>query len=366
MSPSLEERLLRRIAAEGPLTVADFMAAALLDPREGYYTRQAPLGDEAGRGGDFVTAPELTQVFGELLGLWCLEAWQRIGAPKTFRLVELGPGRGSLMSDLLRSLALIPECLAAASIHLVEVSPRLAAIQRRTLSGRAASWHGSLAELPEGPTILVANEFFDALPVRQFERGPEAWHERLVVRGPEGLAFALSGPVPPALLPEEAAEGAVLETSPAAIALAGALGRRLAGEGGAALLIDYGYDARPWKGSLQAVAGHRKLPVLQAPGRVDLSAQVDFAALAQAAQAAGAAAHGPVSQASLLLALGLEARRTALAAGKPPEVAARIEGACQRLIAPEGMGERFLALSLQGPGLPGPPGFPEEARPGSP
>ncbi len=362
MSTGLEERLIRRIAAEGPLTVADFMAAALLDPREGYYTRQAPLGDEAGRGGDFVTAPELSQVFGELLGLWCLEAWQRLGEPAAFRLVELGPGRGSLMSDLLRSLALVPACRAAASLHLVEVSPRLRAIQRETLAGAAVAWHDSLAEVPEGPLLLVANEFFDALPIRQFERGPEAWHERLVVRGPKGLAFALSGPLPASLLPADAPPGAILELAPAARIQAGELGRRLAVEGGAALLIDYGYDARPWQGSLQAVAGHRKVAVLERPGLVDLSVQVDFATLAEAAEAEGAEAYGPVSQATLLQALGLEERVRALTAGKPPAQAARVTAACRRLVAPEAMGERFLALALQGPGLPGPAGFPLQPR----
>lgn len=359
MTASLEQRLLRRIAAEGPLTIADFMAAALLDPQDGYYTRAAPLGDEAGRGGDFVTAPEVSQVFGELLGLWCLEAWQRLGSPKQFRLIELGPGRGTLMSDLLRSLALMPDCLAAASIHLVEVSPRLRAIQKQTLSAQKVAWHESLDDLPAGPAIVLANEFFDALPLRQFERSPQGWHERLVVRGKEGLAFALSGPLPDVLLPKTAEVGAVYEMSPAATTIAAALARHLVQEGGVSLLIDYGYQCWPGMGSLQAVSGHRKVPLLDDPGKVDLSAQVDFAALASAAQGNGAAVHGAVMQGEFLRALGLEERKKALAEGQPPKVAARIEAACARLVEPDAMGEGFLVLALQSPDLASPPGFPD-------
>ncbi len=362
MSSPLEARLLRRIAAEGPLTIADFMAAALLDPRDGYYTRAAPLGDEAGRGGDFVTAPELSQVFGELLGLWVLEAWQRMGSPLAFCLIELGPGRGSLMSDLLRSLALIPACRTAASIHLVEVSPRLRAMQQATLAQETVHWHDSLTDLPTGPALVVANEFFDALPIRQFERSPEGWHERLVVRGEMGLAFALSGVMPAGFLPDDAQPGAVLEISTAGTTIAGDLGRHLRREGGAALFIDYGYDRRPWRGSLQAVAGHRRVPVLSEPGTVDLSAQVDFAALAEAAQASDVLAFGPVAQGAFLRALGLDARKETLLAGLYPATARQIEHACKRLAAPEAMGERFLALSIQSPDLAGPAGFPVEPR----
>ncbi|GAB5467837.1 MAG: SAM-dependent methyltransferase [Rhodospirillales bacterium] len=358
----LQARLLRRIAAEGPLTVAQFMVAALLDPQDGYYTRAAPLGDEAGAGGDFVTAPEVSQVFGELLGLWCLEAWQRLGEPTNFKLIELGPGRGTLMVDLLRSLALLPACRVAAQVHLVEASPRLTAIQRQTLVGQEIAWHRSLAEVPPGPCLLIANELFDALPLRQFEKSPEGWRERLVARdGREGLTFALSGALPARLLPPaatQAPEGAVLEISPAATALAQELGTRLADHPACALILDYGYRQRPWKGSLQAVAGHRRVAPLQSPGRVDLSAQVDFAALAAAAQAAGAESHGPVSQRQLLLALGLAERAASLQQGLSVEAAARVEAACRRLVDPEAMGESFLALALQSPGLETPAGFP--------
>jgi len=356
----LHARLIRRIAAEGPLTVADFMAAALLDPRDGYYTRATPLGDESGRGGDFVTAPELTQVFGELLGLWCLEAWQRLGAPPHFKLVELGPGRGSLMSDVLRSLALIPGCRAAAEIHLVEVSPRLRAMQRDRLRGAKVTWHRGIATLPAGFAVILANEFLDALPIRQFEKTPQGWRERLVVRdGAGGLTFALSGTLPSGLLDApDAATGAILEHCSAATAVAEALAERFRGSPGAALFIDYGYATRPWKGSLQAVAGHRKVPALSDPGCADLSALVDFFALGQAAERAGARVHGPVTQAALLQALGIEERSAGLQHGKSPEVARAIAAACRRLIAPGGMGESFLAISLEAPGLESPAGFP--------
>ncbi len=361
MTP-LEHRLLRRIAAEGPLTIADFMAAALLDPRDGYYTRAAPLGDEAGRGGDFVTAPELTQIFGELLGLWCLEAWQRLGSPEAFNLIELGPGRGTLMSDVLRSLDLIPECRRAAALHLLEVSPRLQAIQQETLRHEEITWHSTIDRLPSGPCLILANEFFDALPLRQFERSPEGWRERLVVRGQEGLGFALSGVLPTGLLPDQAEDGAVYESSTAAQIIAEDLARHLVREGGAALFIDYGYDARPWKGSLQAVERHRRVSVLECPGQVDLSSQVDFAALASAAQKGGAEVFGPVSQATLLTTLGLEERKTSLIGESSPEQALALERACRRLIDPGAMGEAFLALALQSPGLEGPAGFLVEPR----
>jgi len=359
MTP-LEGRLLRRIAAEGPLSVADFMAAALLDPQHGYYTTAAPLGDESGSRGDFVTAPELSQVFGELLGLWCLEAWQRLGAPGRFLLAELGPGRGSLMSDVWRSLALLPACRAAAEIHLVEASPRLTAVQRQALAGLPVTWHQSLSALPEGPLVLLANEFFDALPIRQYEMSPEGWRERLVVRGPTGgLAFALGGVVPAGLLPPGAAAaplGGVLEISPAGRAIAAELGRRLTEGPGTALFVDYGYAEAPLRGSLQAMAGHRLAPPLEAAGAADLSALVDFAALAAAA--APAAAFGPVSQRALLLALGFEARLSVLRRDRPDAQAARIEAAARRLIDPEAMGTLFLALALQAPNLSPPPGFP--------
>ncbi|MEO1191134.1 MAG: SAM-dependent methyltransferase [Pseudomonadota bacterium] len=356
----LQERFIRRIAAQGPLTIADFMVAALLDPDDGYYTRATPLGDEAGRGGDFVTAPEISQVFGELLGLWCLEAWQRLGQPAPFHLIELGPGRGTLMADVLRTLALLPDCRAAAEVHLVEASPRLAAIQAETLSGVAVTWHKTLDQVLSGPSILLANELFDALPIRQFERSPEGWRERLVVRdGEGGLTIALSGPLPPSLLPDDldaAPEGAVFEVSLPAETLAGQIAGRLAADPGAAVIIDYGYAARPWKGSLQAVAGHQRVAPLTRPGQVDLTAQVDFSALVRAADAVEA--HGPVSQRQLLLALGLEERCAGLQQGLVQEAADKVAAACQRLIDPEGMGSQFLALSLQTPGLESPAGFP--------
>lgn len=353
----LGERLARRIAAGGPITIAEFMAAALYDPAAGYYTTGRPLG----RAGDFVTAPEVSQMFGELLGLWCADTWQRLGAPAPLRLVELGPGRGTLLRDALRALKVMPALLEGLELHLVEVSRELRREQERAFAGLACHWHASLAEVPDGPFLLLANEFFDALPIRQFERSPDAWHERLVGLAPDGrLQVALSGAVPMALIPEEsraAPPGSVVELCPAALSLAAELGRRVAAGPGAALIVDYGYAAAPLKGTLQAIRGHARAEPLEAPGRADLSALVDFTALADAARRAGAAAYGPIGQGALLRALGIEVRAARLQAAAPAQADA-IANALHRLTDDEAMGSLFKALALLPPGLGAPAGFP--------
>lgn len=349
----------RRIRREGPLSLAAFMALALHAPEHGYYARHAPLG----RAGDFITAPEISQIFGELIGLWCADLWRRMGRPAPVVLAELGPGRGTLMADFLRAAAAIPEFRRALRLHLVEASPILQAEQRRRLADAEPRFVGGLDALPPGPLLLVANEFLDALPIRQLVRGQSEWAERLVTtEGEDRLAFAL-GPESPALsllVPPElrgAPPGAVVEICPPAAALAASLGARLASEPGAALFVDYGYfPSRPGP-TLAAVRRHRPAGVLEDPGNADLSAHVDFAGFASAAAHAGAVVHGPVAQGRFLRALGAEARLAALLAHAAPAQRPLLETGLSRLIDPDQMGNLFKALALTSPRLPAPAGF---------
>lgn len=361
---ALARLLGQRIRAAGPLTIADFMQEALLHPRLGYYTTRDPLGAR----GDFITAPEVSQVFGELVGLWCADAWDKMDRPDRVVLAELGPGRGTLMADALRALKAVPDLGRALSLHLVETSRVLRRSQAAALAAASPSWHESIAELPDGPLILVANEFLDALPIRQLVRGAAAWHERLVTLGADGetLAFALdpapsaaAALVPPPLVAAPA--GSLVEIRPAALALAAALGARLARQGGVALFIDYGYFPSACGDTLQALRRHRSHAVLEDPGEADLTAHVDFAAFARAARDAGARAWGPEPQGAFLAALGLAERATALLARASPAQVEAIESGCRRLIDPEEMGTLFKALALAAPQLPAPAGFAEES-----
>lgn len=356
---ALGERLDRRIRSEGPLSLAQFMAIALYDPEAGYYTHRQPIG----RAGDYVTAPEMSQIFGELIGLWCADLWTRMGRPDPVLLAELGPGRGVMAEDLLRAAAAVPDFRRALRLWLIEASPVLRAEQERRLGGAAPRWAASLGELPPGPLIVVANEFIDALPVRQLTRGSEGWSERLVgldeegrrrfVDGPQSRAASLLVPEP---LRETAEPGAVVEIRPAALALAAALGERFRREPGAALFIDYGHDGGAARPSLRAFRRHRAVSALDEPGEVDLSAAVDFAAFAEAARAAGAAVCGPVTQRHFMLALGIRERLAALSARANPAQRARLEAGVARLVDPADMGMLFKALALSSPGL-APEGF---------
>ena len=298
----LERELVAMIAAEGPLTVERYMALCLGHARHGYYMRQDPFG----RGGDFTTAPEVSQMFGELIGVWCAVAWQAMGAPP-FRLVEPGPGRGTLMADLLRAARVVPGFLEAARVHLVETSPVLRRSQENALSGAgtAIHWHASIDEVPDGPTLLVANEFFDALPIRQFVRTGTGWHERLVGTDTGKLAFGLApDPLPPALLPHwarAAAPGDIVEISPARNDAARSIGARLEAWGGAALIIDYGHERSAPGDTLQAVRAHAFQDVLDSPGESDLTSHVDFEALGAALRDGGANVHGPLAQGAFLM-----------------------------------------------------------------
>ena len=360
--------ILRRVIAEqGPIGVATYMALALGHPRHGYYASRDPFGAR----GDFVTAPEISQFFGECLAVWCALAWEAMGRPAPVSLVELGPGRGTLMADVTRTLARIaPELAQAAQIHLVETSPVLRERQRALLSesssrperARRIVWHDSVATVPPGPMLLLANEFFDALPVQQFIRAGAAWRERLVDwdETARRLVFR-AGPPLPGAVPDAvgaAPEGAVYEICPAATAIAAEIGARLAAAPGAALVVDYGRRRSAPGDSLAAIqAGRKDADPLAAPGEADLTAHVDFEPLAQSIARAGAPTFGPITQGELLRALGIEARLAALAKRASAAQAEALAAGARRLIAPEGMGSIFLALAAVSPGLPVPTGF---------
>jgi len=335
------------------------MAMALHDPQAGYYAQHDPLG----RTGDFITAPEISQIFGELIGLWCADLWQRIGQPEPIILAELGPGRGTLMADLLRAAAIVPAFRRALRLYLVEASPVLRAEQQRGLAAADPQFVDSVEALPPGPLLLVANEFFDALPIRQLVRGRSEWAERLVgldaadhlafIEGPESPALSLLLPAKRRALPP----GTIVEISPAAAALAAALGERFARSPGAALVIDYGYFPSGPGPTLSALRHHQPEGVLDNPGDADLSAHVDFATFAEAARNAGAAIWGPCPQGRFLAALGAETRLAALSARAGPEQQALLASGLNRLIDPAEMGSLFKAMAVTSPDLPAPVGF---------
>ena len=357
---ALADKIARRIRAEGPLSVAAYMAMALYDPEHGYYATRRPLG----AGGDFITAPEISQIFGELIGLWAVLMWQCLGSPDRLILAELGPGSGALAADLLRSAAVVPEFRRALRLHLVEISPVLRAEQQRRLAAAEPVWLARVDDLPESPLLVVANEFLDALPIRQFVRGRAHWAERMVALDRDERFAFVDGPESPLqslLVPrasrDTAPPGSVAEICPPALALAAALGARLKNAPGAALFIDYGPFSSAAGASLRGVRHHQPVGALEAPGSADLSADVDFAAFAEAAIAAGAAAHGPVPQRALLLALGAAQRLAGLSARAAPAQIRQLESGLERLLDPAQMGTLFKVMALTSPGLPMPPGF---------
>lgn len=356
---SLTDKIARRIRAEGPLSLAAFMAMALHDPEAGYYATREPLG----RAGDFITAPEISQIFGELIGLWFADQWQRIGRPDPVDLVELGPGRGTLMADLLRAAASVPDFRRALRVWLVEASPVLCEEQTRRLGDAAPRFVANFGEIPAGPLFLLANEFLDALPVRQLVRGATHWAERLVALDGDSRLVFTEGPESPAaalLVPEalrQSAPGTVVEICPAAAALVWAVAERLATAPGAALFVDYGYFPSAPGPTMMAIRAHRSADPLDRPGSADLSAHVDFAAIAAAARAAGAVVYGPVPQGQYLSALGAQTRLEVLLRIAPPERREALVSGLRRLIDPGQMGNLFKAIAVLSSGLPVPAGF---------
>ncbi len=341
------------IAERGPMPVSEFMEIALGDPRHGYYATRDPFGVA----GDFTTAPEISQMFGELVGAWLAQAWIDQGQPGRFVLAELGPGRGTLMADALRTMRAVPGLVAAADLWLVETSPVLRAAQAARLDGFSPRWAARVEDLPEAPLLCVANEFFDALPVRQFRRVDPGWQERRIALDGARLAFEF-GPL--RLDPDLDArypllpDGVIVETGAARDAVAALLGARIAASGGAALIFDYG----EWDGAgdtLQALRAHARCDPLDAPGEADLTAHVRFRALAEAA--APAHAFGPCLQGLFLARLGIGARAERLAAGASEEQAAAVGAQLRRLTGTAEMGTLFKALALVPSGAGTPPGF---------
>ena len=351
---SLMDRLKAEIRQTGPLTIAQYMAACLHDPQDGYYAARPRLGEA----GDFVTAPLVSQMFGELIGLWCAQAWARIGRPARVVWAEVGPGDGTLALDALRAVRkAAPDFLAAAELWLVEPSAPLRTVQlQRLQGGPPPAWAAGLGELPrDAPMILVANEVLDCLPARQFVRTERGWAERMVGLDAEGaLAFGLS-PSPIDRAMPDAGPGAVVEVSLAQQAFGAELGALVARQGGAALLIDYGRAEAGFGDTLQALKEHRKVPPLATPGEADLTVHADFPAVLGAAGAEGANVSPILTQAAFLRRLGIEARAEALARARPDKADA-IARQLERLIGADQMGALFKAAAIHAPGMT-PPGF---------
>ncbi|MDB5680700.1 MAG: synthase subunit beta [Sphingomonas bacterium] len=343
---SLPDRLARAITMAGPIPLSQYIAAANAE----YYGSRDPLGSA----GDFTTAPEISQMFGELIGLWAADLWQRAGQ-RAVAWVELGPGRGTLTADALRAMSSVG---FAPLVHFVETSPTLR--QRQQAAVPEATWHDDVATLPDDrPLIVVANEFFDALPIRQLVRAGDAWRERMVACQ-DTLFLPITGKdVPDSIIPEhlrDAAPGSVIETSPASVGITRAIAGRLARQGGAALIIDYGYEGPAIGDTLQAVSGHQFANPFERPGNRDLTAHVDFATLGAAAAVEGVRVAGPVGQGTFLTALGIEPRAAALAAATPDRADA-LAADRARLCDAEEMGELFKAMAWTAPNWPDPAGF---------
>lgn len=359
----LADIIRERIASGGPISVADYMAIALGHPDHGYYITRDPLGAR----GDFITAPEVSQMFGEMIGLWCVDIWSRTGVPGPLCLVELGPGRGTLMADLVRAAGVFPGFLDQASIHLVETSPVLKKAQANTLAslGQNAppiTWHETIDTLPQAPSLMIANEFFDALPVHHMVFSKGAWWERLVGVNDDGdFEFVLAKqPAPKHLIPSmpvSPEEGYIVETSPASLSIMQSLCGRLLQNGLAAIIIDYGFTRSTYGESLQALSNHGYADPLEEPGTRDLTAHVNFEALASIAAQCGLRVSGPIPQGPYLQQLGIETRAARLAHGQDDATVAGINHALRRLLSPDQMGSLFKVLAVASPAVPMPSGF---------
>ena len=361
----LQSEVRKLIKSSGPMPVWRYMELCLMHPQHGYYLSRDPLGRE----GDFTTAPEVSQMFGELLGLWAASVWKAIGSPPLLRLIELGPGRGTMMADALRALRVLPPLYQALSIHLVEVNPVLREKQRATLSGpREVSWHDTIDDVPDGPAIILANEYFDVLPIHQAVKRETGWHERTVEVDDGGkLAFGVATePIPRfevllSPLVRAAPLGAVFEWRPDAEIMK--ITSRVRDQDGAALIVDYGHVRSDVGDTFQAIARHTFADPLKNPGQADVTAHVDFQALVRAADDLGARVHGPATQGEFLKRLGIETRATTLMAKASPEVAEDIAAAMQRLVGGGrgGMGQMFKVLAVSEPNLTSLAGFANEA-----
>jgi SAM-dependent MidA family methyltransferase len=357
----LQHEIVRLIRSAGPMPVWRYMHLCLSHPDYGYYVSRDPLGRE----GDFTTSPEVSQMFGELLGLWAASVWRDMGSPEDVHLIELGPGRGTMMADALRALRVLPPLYHALSIHLVEINPVLRHRQQEALAGiDNVRWHNSIDDVPRGPSIVLANEYIDVLPIHQMVKRETGWHERTVeLDGDGNLVFGFAPDPTPrfdVLLPplvRAAPVGAIYEWRPDAEIMQ--LATRIRDTRGAALLIDYGHVRSDAGDTLQAIARHSFADPLKNPGQADVTAHVDFQALARAADNVGARVHGPVTQGEFLQRLGIEARANSLMAKASEQVAQGIEVAKNRLIGGGrgGMGSMFKVLAISDPSLTALVGF---------
>tara|TARA_Y100001936_G_scaffold253227_1_gene316607 strand:- start:1815 stop:2924 length:1110 start_codon:yes stop_codon:yes gene_type:complete len=346
----LETKIRKRINASGPLPVSEFMNMALCDPELGYYKTRNPIGGE----GDFITSPEISQVFGEIIGLWCAVMWQASGSATDVKLVELGPGRGTLMSDMLRAIhATAPDFASAIDVHLVETSPVLRGLQEEALKEHKVTWHENVESIPGGKILVVANEFFDALPIDQFVKTEDGWQERCVSLSPndDTLTFATMPMRHPndADFPSEivaAPVNSVFEENVVGKEITGSLAGRIAQDGIAALILDYGHNQHGLGDTLQAMKSHQFHNPLAEIGEIDLTAHVDFAALDAASTEQGCIVHGPIFQGDFLSSLGIEQRAEILSANASVKQANLLTDGCRRLIASDGMGTLFKAMAL--------------------
>lgn len=350
----LETLIRKQIATSGPMPVSRYMQLCLTHPEYGYYLKRDPLG----RGGDFITAPEVSQMFGELVGLWAASVWNAMGMPHEVKFIELGPGRGTMMADALRAVRILPAFHEAITVHLVEASPTLREKQREKLAEAAyVEWYDSIDDIPEGPAIILANEFFDALPIHQAVKQDDGWHERTIEIDDDILAYGIAkDPIPrfEVLLPpvvRAAPNGAIFEWRPDNEIMT--IARRLRDQGGAALIIDYGHLRSDAGDTFQAVARHAFANPLKNAGLADVTAHVDFQALARAAEDVGARAHGPVEQGAFLNRLGIENRAQALMKNATEDGQKLITAGLARLTgpSPEGMGSLFKVLGVSHPSI---------------
>jgi len=340
MASPLEDIIRNRIQMSGAINIAQYMDLCLSHPDWGYYQKQDPFGS----GGDFITAPEISQMFGEMIGIWALSVWQQMGSPDVFNLVELGPGRSTLMLDALRAAKNNDAFIGAARICLVETSPCLKKRQLQTLKDYHVHQVRDVKDIPDGPVIVIANEFFDALPIRQFEKTVDGWRERMVGLDEKGHLCFQNGA--DASIHMAAKTGSVMETSEAGIGVIRDLSQRINTFSGAALIIDYGYSGPAFGDTFQALYRHRFENPLIRPGDQDLTAHVDFSGLKTAAEKAGIKVTGPVTQSAFLSAMGIQARAQMLRSNATMQQKKDIQSALERLLDPEQMGDLFKVMAM--------------------
>ena len=360
---ALESYLIKLIKAQGPISVATFMAEALGNEKHGYYMKQDPFGQE----GDFTTAPEISQMFGEMVGLWHGVNWLNMGSPDKIHLIEIGPGRGTLMQDALRAMKVIPGLLDAIELHLVEMSPVLRKMQGEKLKEyKQPLWHNrisdALTQANGDPVLITANEFFDALPVRQFQKTESGWHERLVcLDEQENLSLKLAPvPSPEQIIPSalhRADDGSIAEVCSVGENICSEISEYIQQNCGAALFIDYGHDVHGTGDTLQAVMKHKYVDILTDPGDVDLTTHVNFQRLKEIAHDCKTRTYGPTGQGKFLKSLGIEERTKVLLANASGNQEKDILAALNRLTDDSEMGVLFKVLALTDSSLSGVLGF---------